>query len=37
MKLEILKLSKPYPFFKVCRDGKDFVLSLLDLYIRVSR
>jgi len=37
MKTEIVKLSKPYPFIKIKRDGRDFVFSLLSFYIRFKK
>ena len=37
MKIEYLKLSKPYPLFKFKRDGKDFVFSICRFYLRLIR
>lgn len=34
MKIEIVKLSKPYPFIKFKKDGYDYVFSFLNFYIR---
>ena len=36
MKFETLILSKPYPFIKMIKDGKDFVFSFLRFYIRLK-
>lgn len=36
MKIERLKLSKPYPIFRIALDGKDIVLSILSFYIRLK-
>ena len=35
--IELLRLSKPYPFIKAVKDGKDFVFSFLSFYIRFVR
>jgi hypothetical protein len=37
MSLQYIKLSKPYPFIKFVKDGKDFVFSFLSFYIRWDR
>lgn len=36
MKLEHYKLSKPYPFIKLIRDGQDIVFSFLSFYLRIN-
>jgi len=34
METEKIKLSKPYPFMKVKKDGTDLVISVLSFYRR---
>ncbi len=36
MKIEFYLLSKPYPFFKIVRDGKSIVISFTKFYLRIE-
>lgn len=37
MKIETLKLRKPYPVIVVKKDGKDWVFSLFSFYVRIKK
>ena len=36
VKFETCTMSRPYPFFKLCRDGRAVVLSIGSRYFRLS-
>jgi hypothetical protein len=36
MKIEHYKLSKPYPKFKIVKDGKALVVSIGSWYFRIT-
>jgi hypothetical protein len=36
MKIQAYRLSAPYPFVKLVRDGRDIVFSFMSFYIRIG-